>query len=442
MIKYTWYQDLYTKQTHEYTRRVFNIDKRLGKTWIMLRSAYEHGGCNLIVTGPNIIKREFIPQLEQEIKPAGLLPADFNIYPVKEYNIDSPVTYITSYQHITRNIKEYARIKWNVIYCDESHKLSNVSSKITQYFVGHRGYPPKLKCNKMFWFTGTLRPNRWEQVYPMLKMAGAVDYTWSHFLSKFFYNPVPKLIWLRLMRPGVREELMELISTFTTTLVREDCGISFTGKDFNLVEYDLSPSEREIYDAIYETGVWDNLIVDNPATKRKYLRNIVGGYLQHSTRSQFLYTKQQIEEIAPTRAVITKSLIDTLLENQTHIVLFYNFTQELMSLDIPYWLNSKRDDLELWKKNGGCIGIQYQSGKEGLTLKEARTIILYSLPEDFVSYDQAIDRITQRGIENNQYYILLAKNSIDNVLYKALKEKKNINQMLENYCKGNYETPD
>ena len=74
---------------------------------------------------------------------------------------------------------------------------------------------------------------------------------------------------------------------------------------------------------------------------------------------------------------------------------------------------------------------QLQTTGMGLTLTAADTAVFYSLSYNFADYEQAKARIHRIGQKNNCTYIhLIAKGTIDERVMDALKNKKNIADLV------------
>jgi SNF2 family DNA or RNA helicase len=74
-----------------------------------------------------------------------------------------------------------------------------------------------------------------------------------------------------------------------------------------------------------------------------------------------------------------------------------------------------------------------KSGGHGLNLQQCSYVIWYSLSYSYEEYGQACDRCYRIG-QNNKvtYFHLLTKDSIDEVIYKAVKNKQNLSEACLN----------
>lgn len=83
---------------------------------------------------------------------------------------------------------------------------------------------------------------------------------------------------------------------------------------------------------------------------------------------------------------------------------------------------------------------QLQAAGMGITLTAASTMVFFSLDYSMANFDQAKSRTHRMGQKNNCLYIYLtARNSIDNKVLKALREKQDLARMLvDDYRSGKH----
>ena len=160
------------------------------------------------------------------------------------------------------------------------------------------------------------------------------------------------------------------------------------------------------------------LIGDQVFTKRLYSRQLCG-----------MYSQAKIDAFR-----------DLLASTNDRVIVFYNFTAELVELEAichdlerPFSLVTgacKRLD-EYEQCDNSVTLIQYQAGAMGLNLQKANKIIYFTLPERSELFEQSKARIHRIG-QNRPcfYWILMCEKSVEEDIYETLLERKDYTDEL------------
>jgi len=106
------------------------------------------------------------------------------------------------------------------------------------------------------------------------------------------------------------------------------------------------------------------------------------------------------------------------------IAIFYKFKEELNALKSIYGSNLT-EDLDDFNTTNKCIALQIVSGREGISLKNAKYLVYYNIDFSATSYWQSRDRLTTMERSSNDVYWVFAKGGIENAIYKSVLNKKN-----------------
>ena len=105
------------------------------------------------------------------------------------------------------------------------------------------------------------------------------------------------------------------------------------------------------------------------------------------------------------------------------IAMFYKFKKELEAIQHVY-KDNLTTDLDEFNSTEKCIALQIVSGREGISLKNAKYLIYYNIDFSATSYWQSRDRMTTKDRKYNKIYWVFSKNGIEDKIYKAVIKKK------------------
>ena len=108
------------------------------------------------------------------------------------------------------------------------------------------------------------------------------------------------------------------------------------------------------------------------------------------------------------------------------IAIFYKFKQELEALKDVYPSRLLTTDIEEFERDPDkSIALQIVSGREGISLRQAKYIVYYNIDFSATSYWQSRDRMTTKDRGFNKVYWVFAEDGIEDKIYKTVIAKKN-----------------
>lgn len=106
------------------------------------------------------------------------------------------------------------------------------------------------------------------------------------------------------------------------------------------------------------------------------------------------------------------------------IGIFYKFTTELKALKEVFG-DSLCTELEEFDATDKSIALQIVSGREGVSLRNAESLVYYNICHSATSYWQSRDRMTTIDRPENNLYWVFSKGGIESKIYKSVSKKKN-----------------
>jgi hypothetical protein len=105
------------------------------------------------------------------------------------------------------------------------------------------------------------------------------------------------------------------------------------------------------------------------------------------------------------------------------IGIFYKFKEELNALKEVFG-NQICTDLEEFNSTDKSIALQIVSGREGISLRNAKYLIYYNIDFSATSYWQSRDRMTTKERLENEVFWIFTEGGIESKIYKSVSKKK------------------
>jgi len=211
------------------------------------------------------------------------------------------------------------------------------------------------------------------------------------------------------------------------------------------IEIDLEPEARRIYDQVERAAFAEltslaaegTITTPHILTSMLRLSQITGGYVGDDMG--------EVHHVSSAKLKALGEIADDVFDAGKKIVVFCRFRAEIAAAveQLGKLLNGG-EVLEIHggipiTKRGGivkrfqeptgprAIVVQTRAGGLGITLTAADTAVFFSLDYSFENYDQARARIHRIGQKSNcTYYHLMARDTIDEKVLVALREKRDL----------------
>lgn len=351
----------------------------------------------------------------------------------------------------------YEAMNFYGCFVDESSDMKSNRSKVGEELVDFA-----QKMQRWYLLSGSPAPNGEWEYYRQLQSIDlyGVPQSYTQFKEYYFvdvsYTGFEKLV----LRPDRSEDLFKVLRTYSFYVDKEDV-LDTPGRTFHKVEYELTPETKAAYakmkNELY-VELQDEKYITAPsaAAKLNKLNQITSGFI--------IDTKAKKEnKINGTEQQEVYSL------DQRRFVELYDLLRKQGDQQVLIWANY-REEFRVLKEHFGdrcaCIfggtsiqekteairsfkagTIQYlianpASADKGLTLTNCHICVYFSLNWSWELFKQSMERIyadKSKQPLHCEYYIILAKGTIDGILYEdVLQGKADASYAVLNHLKGGF----
>jgi SNF2 family DNA or RNA helicase len=347
---------------------------------------------------------------------------------LKEFNGNYNI-YVINYEQFKKLKDVQAKIKFLII--DESSKLKNHTSGISKAILEYRD---KIKYRLIL--SGKPAPNNLLEYWAQMSFINSelLDSNYYAFRNKYFYSTgYGGYIYTPFAE--AREKIMFQISKQAFFIKKEEC-LDLPDKTFNIRTIIMDEIQRKKYNEMKNDNIMEfkshTTLGANELAKIMKLRQITAGFTITTDGMPLQLSGSKIEELL--------NVLDE-IEESRQVIIWVQFHFEIEMIKevlkenyVTLYGDMKQKEKEEAINQFKARGVKYliahpASGGMGLNFTNCSYMIWFSLSYSLEQYAQACDRIHRIGQMNKCTYIhLLAKDSIDEVIYKALLKKQRISE--------------
>lgn len=402
------------------------IEERKEKTLVVCPM----GIINDVWVGPDSDTQKFFPKLKalnlwEVLRKKQPIPSGYDLY-------------VINFESVRRLSKEFLD-SIGMLVLDESSKIKNPKAAITKFILKYSG-----SVKNRLAMSGTPAPNSlleyWSQMFfvnPSILGKNYYIYRARNFFSVGFGN----FLWKP--RKEFKEGIGKILSAQSYSVQKKD-SLDLPEKVFMARKFILEP----VAASAYRQMVLDNIILmsgktvlgANELAKIMKLRQITSGFVM-DTDGKPLF-------ISNAKTNLLKDALEEIGDKQ--VIIWCQFVNEIERLKEIYGAKASYlyggtptgdRDGEISKFKTGKT--QYliahpRSAGHGLNFTNASFCVYFSISYSFEEEKQSQDRLHRIGQTNKVSYIYLqAENTIDEVIYKALRSKERMSdavlQMINKY---------
>lgn len=279
----------------------------------------------------------------------------------------------------------------------------------------------RFSKKRMIFLSGSPTPESFSQIYHQFQLSDNTpfkDYKTFYKWAKSYVDVEQKYLAGYKTNDYSKADIKlikEVINPYCHTFTQEQAGFESSVKE-EFIYCDMDNTCKKVYDILKKDLVFigknDTITADTGAKLMQKLHQLSGGTIKLDSGNSVTLGTHKAD-------VILHSFFDK------KIAIFYTFQHELHLLK-EYFKDRITTDLSDFNTDSNkWIALQFVSGREGINLSKADVLVMYSVPFSATSYLQARDRLTTSDRKNNTVYWILANNTIDSQIYKAVTSKNN-----------------
>ncbi len=460
------HQQLGRELAQYHDRFAFFYDTRTGKTPLSLTIIYDDLRKNpnhkWLVVAPLILvynawledAKKFFPEI-----PVVNCHADTPQKRMKAIETPGNI-YLTNTESFVKYRSALEPLGFTGCVVDESSDMKSPRSKVSKELVDFAQY-----VKRFYLLAGTPAPNGEWEYYMQMR---AIDYygwqqSYTQFKEYYFvnmsYNPQYEKLSIR---PDRKDELLANVKRKAIYIDKEDV-LDTPGREFIPVEYDmpkdLAAHYRKLKNELYlELGDDVRITAINTGAKLNKLNQVSSGFIMdtQAAKENKFYDTDLAEWylLDNTRFEVLQDLLNQDGIKGEQVIIWANYRREFELIQemlgdrcacVYGGVNLAEKNEAIRKFKAGEV--QYlianpASADKGLTLTNCHIAIYFSLNYSFETFRQSMERIYGgKDIQPHfcRYYILIAKGTIDGVLYNdVLQGKGDASYAVLNHLKGGY----
>ena len=325
--------------------------------------------------------------------------------------------------------------KWDAVILDESHRIKSPGGKASWFCSRLRDQAVRRLC-----LTGTPMPHSPLDIYAQYRFLDPTIFGKSFQRFKMRYAVMGGFNNKQVVGFRNLEELHEKFFSRAHRVTKDEV------LDLPPIMHEqractLSPKARRVYDdlnyefvAQVETG---EITVANALVKLLRLQQITGGYLPLDDGDGTVIDDSKLSLLA--------DLFEDLPQAEP-VVVFTRFRSEIQRIKVlaenlsrpAAELSGSRNELKEWQAGKfNVLVVQIRAGGLGVEFTRAQYVIYYSLGFSLGDYEQSLARAHRPGQKRKvTVYHLIARNTVDEQVYVALRAKKQVVEAILAETKG------
>ena len=364
---------------------------RLGKTLTALNTCELFGAKSVLF----VTKKKAISSIESDY---ASMPFSFDLVVIN-----------------TESIHKVAG-QFDVVISDENHKYGSYPKPSK----GAKEFKQRYSHLPLIFLSGTPHPETYSQIYHQFWISRFSPFhqypTFYKWASVFVDIKVKHLGYgmIKDYSGGKKELIEQVIKPYMITYTQKEAGFSSTINE-KIIYVDMKESThaliKRLENDLVVQGKNEVILGDTSVKLMSKLHQLYSGTIKFESGNTAVLD-------------YSKAIRIYTMFKSRQIAIFYKFKAELDALEFIFG-DTLTTDLNEFNTTNKSIAYQIVSGREGVNLSSASSLVYYNIDFSAVSYWQSRDRLTTMDRLENNVYWFFAKNGIEDKIYKAVMNKKN-----------------
>ena len=350
---------------------------------------------------------------------------------------------VINYESAWRLEKELAAWDADLIVCDEGHKIKthNIAASKCMHRLGARARYRML-------LTGTIITNKAIDVFSPYKFLNPAVFGNSFYAFRNrYFDMVGYGNHTPVLKTSMAEELTRRIHSIAFRATKAEC-IDLPETMEIIQQVELESQTRKLYqqlvrDSYAQIKSGEIITAANVLARLLRLSQLTGGFLRGDETDR-------VERVSSAKLDALSDIIDSAAQEAGKLVIIARFLPEIDAItamlerkSIGYSLitgavKDRDEQVRRFQTNPGVtvfVG-QIATAGLGITLTAADKMVFYSLDYSMSNFEQTKARIHRVGQRNQCTYIyLVAENTVDVKVLKALRDKADLARTLIDDCR-------
>ena len=380
-----------------------NMEVRTGKTCTSLEVAKNYGAKKVLF----LTKKKAIGSIESDYKSFG------HSFEIQIINNES--------------LHKVTDKDFDLVISDEHHRNGaypkmNIATKFIKERFSHL---------PMIFLSGTICPESYSQIYHQFSVSNYSpfnDYTNFYKWAKDFVNIKKKYVSygeLNDYSDANIDLIQKYINPYIISFTQKQAGFTTEVKE-NILTVQMKPQTYDIIkklkkDLIIE-GKQEVILADTGVKLMSKVHQLYSGTVKFESGNSMIIDDSKAEFIKERFSGVK-------------IGIFYKFKEEYNLLKKVFGENlcNTVEEFDSTDKN---IALQIVSGREGISLKNAKYLIYFNIDFSATSYWQSRDRLSTMERLKNDVFWIFAEGGIEFYIYKAVMNKKDFTlQFFKQYVR-------